>query len=396
LRGDNFDGNAFAPTALEQGAQFAVIDDPSLDSEYCLLVEDVLAALQKLACMHRKSLNIPVIGITGSNGKTTTKELIHAVMGSHFQAHATAGNLNNHIGVPLTMLSMPFDTEIAIIEMGANHPGEIAFLSNIAQPTHGIITNIGKAHLEGFGGYEGVIRTKSELYQYLRMHDGTAFVNGINSLLAELSMGITRIFYGTEHDFQIQGEILSSDPLLDILWHHSDREIKVKTQLVGNYNFENVMAAICIGDHFRVPAEKIVSAIMNYVPANSRSQTLNTSHNKIILDAYNANPSSMLAALQNFSRIKAARKMVILGDMLELGAESLAEHSSIVSLVDSLTFDTAIFVGPEFRKAVGEHHLAFTDTSSAMEWLQNNLVQGYTILLKGSRGIRMETLLEAL
>lgn len=396
LKGDNFDGNAFASDALEHGAEFAVIDDPTLDSEQYLLVDDVLAALQEMACMHRKSLNIPVIGITGSNGKTTTKELIHAVLGSHYPVHATAGNLNNHIGAPLTLLSIPANTEIAIIEMGANHPGEIAFLSNIAQPTHGIITNIGKAHLEGFGGFEGVIRTKSELYQYLRMNDGSAFVNGDNTLLEELSRGINRIFYGTDSDFMIRGEIFSSDPLLEIRWHHPNREIEVNTQLVGSYNFENVMAAICIGNYFKVPEEKIVSAIETYTPVNQRSQTLNTAHNKIILDSYNANPSSMEAALQNFRHIKAARKMVILGDMLELGTESLAEHKSIVHLVESLSFETAIFVGPEFRKAVGEHHLAFTDTETAMEWLRNNQAQGCTILLKGSRGIRMENLLEVL
>ena len=396
LKGENFDGNAYAKSAVESGAAYAVIDNAAYEHEKTLLVDDVLTTLQLLALMHRRKHHIPVLAITGSNGKTTTKELINAVLSRQFRVTATRGNLNNHIGVPLTLLEITADTELAIIEMGANHQGEIAQLCTFAEPTHGMITNIGKAHLEGFGGYEGVIKAKSELYSWLRNSKGKVFVNAGNPLLMQLTAGMDRVLFGPEQNTYCRGTLVKNTEMLEIEWHSGSGIIPISTHLVGNYNFENAMAAICIGMFFEVPAQKIQSAISDYIPSNSRSQAMKTARNTIILDAYNANPTSMQAALSNFSQVKADRKMVILGDMLELGEESPAEHLAIIKLVQESAFEKVIFVGPEFKKAAGKQFICFTHSADACQWLLEQKPEGYSILVKGSRGIKMEKVLEAL
>ena len=327
LKGDNFNGNKYAKAAIEAGAVCAVIDEAEYESKHTFLVDDVLEALQQLALHHRKQFVIPVIAITGSNGKTTTKELTNAVLSQHFHVTATKGNLNNHIGVPLTLLGITNETEIAIIEMGANHRGEIASLCEIANPTHGLITNIGKAHLGGFGGYEGVIKAKGELYNFLRENNSIAFVNHDNPLLMKLSEGMNRVGYGTNKGLFASGRVNGNTSNLELDWISEKGIVRIKTNLIGDYNFENVMAAICIGSDLGVPCEKIKTTISSYNPSNSRSQAMKTGRNSIVLDAYNANPSSMKAAIENFIKLEATHKMVILGDMLELGDESLDEHS---------------------------------------------------------------------
>jgi UDP-N-acetylmuramoyl-tripeptide--D-alanyl-D-alanine ligase len=396
LKGENFDGNKYTKVALDAGAAYSVIDDPSYDGKQTLLVNDVLEALQLIARMHRRKFNIPVLGITGSNGKTTTKELINAVLSRQYNVTATKGNLNNHIGVPLTLLDIKDETQIAIIEMGANHQGEIAQLCTLAEPTHGLITNIGKAHLGGFGGYEGVIKAKSELYKWLRSSGGEVFVNGGNPLLMELSEGINRTLFGTQEGSFSRGTACENSEMLCIDWINGDNTIYLETNLVGNYNFENVMAAVCMGTYFKVPSGKIKAAINSYLPSNSRSQAMKTARNSIILDAYNANPTSMQVAIENFRQVKALHKMVILGDMLELGEESPAEHLAIVNLVDKAAFDNVILVGPDFKKVADERFICFTTSDEARDWLLKQQLQNYTILVKGSRGIKMEKVLEVL
>jgi len=396
LKGDNFDGNKYTKVALDAGAAYSVIDDPLYDGEKTLLVNDVLEALQLLAQMHRRKFNIPVLAITGSNGKTTTKELINAVLIQQYKVTATKGNLNNHIGVPLTLLGITEETQIAIIEMGANHQGEIAQLCTLAEPTYGLITNIGRAHLGGFGGYEGVIKAKSELYTWLRNSGGEVFVNDSNPMLLELSEGIKRTLYGTQEGSFAFGKTRENTEMLGIEWITEEKTISLETNLVGNYNFENVMAAICVGSFFKVPAGKIKAAINSYLPSNSRSQPMKTAHNSIILDAYNANPTSMQVAIENFRQVKASKKMVILGDMLELGDESLTEHLTIVNLVDKSAFDKIILVGPDFKKVAEERFICFKTSDEARDWLLKQQLKNYTILVKGSRGIKMEKVLEAL
>jgi UDP-N-acetylmuramoyl-tripeptide--D-alanyl-D-alanine ligase len=313
-----------------------------------------------------------------------------------FEVTATKGNLNNHIGVPLTLLGITKETQIAIIEMGANHEGEIAQLCRIAEPTHGLITNIGRAHLGGFGGFEGVIRAKSELYTWLRSSDGHAFVNAGNQLLMELTSGIKRTFYGTLAGIHTQGKIKEASTALAVEWIADNATIAIQTNLVGNYNFENVMAAICTGTYFRVFPEQVKSAISSYFPSNSRSQAVKTARNSIILDAYNANPTSMQLAIENFRQVKTKPKMVILGDMLELGEESPAEHLAIVNLVKESCFESVLFVGPDFRQAAGNTFPCFYTSEEAREWLLVQQIKNHTILVKGSRGIKMEKVLEAL
>jgi UDP-N-acetylmuramoyl-tripeptide--D-alanyl-D-alanine ligase len=398
LTGDNFDGNAYAGQALDAGASYAIIDNPAYNTnERTILVEDVLTTLQSLALTHRQSLSIPVIGITGTNGKTTTKELIHAVLSSQLKTQATSGNLNNHIGVPLTILGIPKDAQIAVIEMGANHPGEIAALCNISRPTHGIITNIGKAHLEGFGGFEGIIRTKTELYRFVAQNKGTLFVNADNPLLMSLSEGNDRVTYGSDAGNRISGKITGSNPYLGIEFNDTHASYKLKSKIVGSYNFENLLAAITIGAYFNIQGRKICAAIEQYAPSNSRSQAIKTKHNLVILDAYNANPTSMRAALLNFKNLESGKKMVLLGGMKELGPESRIEHLEILSLVKELNFDRIILAGPEFMDcAHAGEFTCFKDSTAALEWLNKNPVQDYTILVKGSRGSKMEVTLEAL
>lgn len=396
LKGDNFDGNKYAGVALASGAAFAVIDNAAFAGSKTLLVTDVLDALQQLALLHRQKFNIPVVAITGSNGKTTTKELVNAVLSQQYQVTATKGNLNNHIGVPLTLLSITKETQIAIIEMGANHQLEIESYCRIAEPTHGLITNIGRAHLGGFGGFEGVIKAKSELYTWLRNTGGTVFVNAGNTLLMERTSGIKRILYGTEEGVYTRGQARKNTSNLELDWFTHNGKIAVCSNMVGNYNFENVMAAICLGTFFNVPADKIKSAINSYLPSNSRSQAMQTKNNSIILDAYNANPTSMQVAIENFRHTNAVNKMVILGDMLELGEESPAEHAAIIHLVEESGFDKCIFVGPDFMEAADKKFICFPTSDDALIWLLEQKINGYTILVKGSRGIKMEKVLPAL
>lgn len=394
LKGDNFDGNKYAEQALKAGASVAVIDNPAFKSEGTVLVEDVLSSLQQLANMHRRQFNIPVVAITGSNGKTTTKELVNSVLSQIYKVTATKGNLNNHIGVPLTLLQINDETEMAIIEMGANHQGEIEQLCKIAEPTHGLITNIGKAHLGGFGGFEGVIKAKSELYKWLRNNEGEAFIPFENELLVSLSKDMKTVFYGKTPGIFAAGKPRESNGMLVIDWKTPYGIVPVETNLVGSYNFENVMAALCLGAYFNVPVAESRSAICTYFPSNSRSQLLKTSRNSVILDAYNANPSSMQAALENFNKIESECKVLILGDMLELGEESLEEHKAIVNLLHKSGYKHVILVGPVFTEAAGNAFTCFQNSELAAVWLKENPVSGCTILIKGSRGIKMEKALE--
>ncbi|MVN20224.1 UDP-N-acetylmuramoyl-tripeptide--D-alanyl-D-alanine ligase [Mucilaginibacter arboris] len=405
LKGANFNANTFAAQALETGAAYAVIDEAAYCiSDRFILVDDVLTALQDLARYYRKQLNIPVIGLTGSNGKTTTKELINSVLSRKFKTYATKGNLNNHIGVPLTLLAISRGTEIAIIEMGANHQQEIAFLCNIAQPTHGLITNIGRAHLEGFGGPEGVKKGKGELFDFLEQSAGTVFVNHDDLILEEMAFHRhfkQVVYYGKDETNVVSGEILENVPLLKIQWQANKAnqapKNEVQTQLTGSYNFDNILAAICIGHHFKLSAEQINSGISRYQPENSRSQIVQTKTNTLICDYYNANPSSMEVAIKNMEAITANKKVLILGDMFELGEHSSAEHELIIKKANEIEADQRIFIGKGFY----EHHASFTDTffettDAAFMALKTAPVTGATVLVKGSRGMHLETLLELL
>jgi UDP-N-acetylmuramoyl-tripeptide--D-alanyl-D-alanine ligase len=394
MKGDNFNGNEFAADAISKGARFAVIDDPAFQkNEYFLLVPDTLDALQKLAILHRRTIKARVIGITGSNGKTTTKELIGRVLQTSFRTRVTKGNLNNHIGVPLTLLSLDKEDEYAVIEMGANHPGEIASLCEISRPDYGIITNIGKAHLEGFGNFEGVVKAKSELYDFIRRNNGHVFVNIDNQLLARLSEGIPRITYGTVLGAFCSGKILEKEPFLKVSWQSGDERSVCLTNLYGEYNFENVLAAVCIGHHFGVSTDNIGKAISSFIPENNRSQLILTGKNKLILDAYNANPSSMKAALANFHQTDAKSKMVILGDMMELGGESDKEHHEIIDLVRKLGFEKVVLVGKNFKNAVADgKETCFETIDEAADWFLKNKISDMAILLKGSRKMQLEKL----
>ncbi len=403
LRGDRFDGNQFAAQALEAGAAFAVIDAPGLDSDNRFLrVENALEALQGLARHHRRQFSIPVIGITGSNGKTTTKELASAVLGSHFRLHFTQGNLNNHIGVPLTLLAMPADTEVAVIEMGANHQGEIDQLSRIAEPTHGLITNIGKAHLEGFGGIEGVKKGKSELYRFLAETGGTVFVNRDAAFLEELAGPAgNKVFYCRSDAPKpagpdIEVKLLATQPFVTAAFPGRDGElVEVRSCLPGAYNFSNIMTAIALGKYFGVPDEKIAGAIEAYVPGNNRSQVLQHNGNTYLLDAYNANPTSMREALLAFRNMEGGPKLAIIGEMLELGAESPAEHEAIARLAVSQHFEEVVFVGREFQAAAEAFACRhFPDVAALKAWFDARNYQGRHILIKGSRGNQLEKLLD--
>ncbi len=387
LKGENFDGNKFVADALNKGAVRAITDDPNLiNDKKCIYVNNVLECLQELSSYHRLQINIPVIGITGSNGKTTSKELINAVLSKKFNVLATQGNLNNHIGVPLTLLSIRDEHSLAVIEMGANHIGEIKLLSELCKPQYGMITNIGKAHLEGFGSFDGVIKAKSELYQHLRENNATAFVSGDNDLLLQLSDDINRILYGRKTSSDCYGKIDSSDPFLVVNWNGNI----IKTQLTGEYNFENIMSAICIGEHFGISDELIVEAISKYSPSNNRSQITEGRYNTIIMDAYNANPSSMEAAILNLKAMKNPDKAIIMGDMLELGEESLAEHQRILDFANSMGFNKIILAGPVFYK-IGQNRVeSFENSKDAALWLKENPIKNSVVLVKGSRGIKLE------
>ncbi len=401
LKGPNFNANSFADRALEGGCAFVVVDDPAtVKDERYLLVPDVLGALKHLGRYHRRQFNIPVIGITGSNGKTTTKELMHAVLNADRPTLATVGNLNNHIGVPLTLLGLTAEHRIAIIEMGANHVGDVAELVAIAEPTHGIITNIGKAHLEGFGGYAGVIKAKTEMYDFIRTSKGVLFVNADDPLLMEKSTGIERRLYGSTENCDTRGGIDDVDDAF-LRMHFSDREhqgrFHVETRLIGAYNAANVLCAACVGQQFDVPDQTIADAIGDYAPTNNRSQFIDTGRNQVVMDAYNANPSSVRAALENFAAMKSERgKLVLLGDMLELGSESASEHEAIAELLRAMRLD-AWLIGPEFLKAAGGGSFQrFAAASEALAHAQSIAINGKLILVKGSRGIKLETLLPVL
>ena len=399
LKGDNFNGNKFAQDAVKLGAAYSVIDEKEfLQSDKHILVDDVLTTLQQLATHHRKQLNIPIIGITGTNGKTTTKELTHSVLSQKYLCYATKGNLNNHIGVPLSILEINSTHQIAIIEIGANHIGEIANLCKISQPTVGLITNIGLAHLEGFGSFEGVKKAKSELYKYLQEHDSPVFINGDNEILTELADGLFQITYGKKEDNQIIGSDEKSANYLSLSWkkpNYISFTPPISTNLVGDYNFENVLAAICMGNHFELSAEQIATGIESYRPNNNRSQLIKKGTNKIILDAYNANPVSLKAALKNLIDSESKSKLAIIGDMKELGEYSATEHQSIVDLVQSKSLNTYL-VGKEFRKTTNHKLPSFNSTEEVTAFLMKNPTKNSLILIKGSRSIGLEKLVEVL
>ena len=391
LKGPNFNGNEFVQQAIDGGAAYAVIDEKKFEVPgKTILVDDVLTALQELAKHHRQQLTIPFIAITGSNGKTTTKELIHAVLSTAFQTYTTEGNLNNQIGVPLTLLKIRTDAEMAVIEMGANHIGEIASYCQIALPTHGLITNCGKAHLEGFGSEEGVRKAKGELFDYVRtLTHGYAFVMWDYDYLQEMSKGISGIIkYGTKGDAHVIGHAKKSDPFLEVDMIQGLDEKKIKTQLVGDYNLPNVLAAVTVGKFFKVPEARIRSAIENYTPSNSRSQLVHMGTNQIIMDAYNANPSSMRLAIENFSKMT-GDKILILGSMAELGNESQKEHALLVDQIKNHNWKAVVLVGSEFEKISHSFH-QFKNSLQVKEWFQKQNFANASILVKGSRSMQME------
>jgi len=400
LKGDNFNANELAGQAIEKGASYAIVDEAKYESDKCLLVEDVLTILQDLARYHRNQLKIPVIGLTGSNGKTTSKELVNAVLTERYKTFATFGNLNNHIGVPLSILAIRDDVEIAVIEMGANHQKEIELLCSIAKPTHGIITNVGMAHLDGFGGFEGVKKGKAELYGYLRETQGYTFINRDNSNLMEMSAeaGLSKlIFYGTENGNTIKGKLKNSDPFIEVEWTNHEFSSTVKTNLTGSYNFENILAAICIGDFFDLTPEEINLGLTNYQPKNNRSQLTKTVSNTVICDFYNANPSSMSAALNNISVLTANNKVAILGDMFELGHESETQHELIATQAMKSGLDKIIFIGKYFYALNHDYDAVFCETpEQAATYLKENKITNSLVLLKGSRGMKLESLLNYL
>lgn len=401
LKGENFDANTFAENALAQGAAFAIIDNEAFAKNVnYILVSDVLTCLQDLARHHRAQLNIPIIGLTGSNGKTTTKELIKAVMAEKYRVFATKGNLNNHIGVPLSILSIQSDVEIAVIEMGANHQKEIEFLCEIAQPTHGLITNVGMAHLDGFGGFEGVKKGKAELFTYLKAHNGFAFINRDSTDLIEMNKAAAInkvIYYGNAKENTISGKLKHSDPLIEFEWSIKGENHQAKANLTGTYNFENILAAICIGNFFELSPAQINNGLANYFPNNNRSQLTQTKKNTVICDFYNANPSSMTAALKNLKSLSAEHKTAIIGDMFELGAEATDQHQIVAKAATESNIDTLIFIGNDFYafKERFEGHF-FTTPAGAAVYLKANNIINSLVLLKGSRGMALENLLQYL
>lgn len=394
LKGPHFNGNHFAKQALDAGAAFVIIDEPVNFSDARLIeTENTLKLLQDLAKFHRQQFTIPFIAITGSNGKTTTKELINEVLASTYKTYCTKGNLNNHIGIPLTILAIKKDAEIAVIEMGANHQKEIASYCQYTLPTHGIITNCGKAHLEGFGGEEGVIKGKGELFDYLKISGGAAFIMNDYDYLKKISIGISSIkTYGTENA-EITGKTDKSGHFLQIEMTKGTTVKKIKTNLVGEYNLPNVLVAVAVGKYFSVKDEAIQNAIEHYLPSNSRSQLIKKNGNEIILDAYNANPSSMKAAIENFASMEGDEKILLLGAMMELGKESIAEHLSIVNLINQYRWKAVVLVGGDFNNIFHEY-LFFQKAEEAKEWLQKQAYNGVKLLVKGSRSMQMEKVLE--
>jgi UDP-N-acetylmuramoyl-tripeptide--D-alanyl-D-alanine ligase len=398
LKGDTFDGNKFAMQALENGASFAIVDDDTLPNDDRLIkVEKVLVTLQKLAALHRNKMPAKVLAITGSNGKTTTKELCASVLSKKYDTIYTRGNLNNHIGVPLTLLRLKSTTEMAVIEMGANHVGEIRHLCQLASPHYGMITNIGKAHLEGFGSLTGVINAKSELYTYIDDHMGMLFVNLDNSLLHTLSRNINRFTYGKSVQADLYGELIALSPYLHLIWEHKGMQSQLETSMIGAYNLENILAAIAIGCYFGVDMDDIDEAVKSYIPINNRSQLLQTKNNRLVLDAYNANPVSMSEAIKSFEQFRNQKPLYILGDMLELGQDSNFEHAEILKQLSDMDAREVLLVGPEFANVYrGDDWLAFDNVNALCEYLKKKPVKGYDILIKASRGIQLEKVVEYL
>jgi UDP-N-acetylmuramoyl-tripeptide--D-alanyl-D-alanine ligase len=395
LKGDRFDGNDYIGTAIENGAAYAVGDRKNLPSgERIIQVDNVLRTLQDLANYHRRQMNVRLIAITGTNGKTTTKELIATALSAQYKTLFTQGNLNNHIGVPLTLLQLKPEHEFAVIEMGASHPGEIRELCRIADPDYGLITNVGKAHLEGFGSFEGVVRTKTELYDFLREKNGIVFGNRDDALLTRFHHSLSPVYYGTAPETFVCGRRGKTSPFLSLEWEKEE----VKTKLVGAYNFENVMAAICVASYFEIEAGKIKSAIENYVPQNNRSQNQKTAKNQLIIDAYNANPGSMQAALENFISFQVSPKMAILGEMCELGKYSEEEHLKITDTLLHSNINSVLLVGEGFAHLSGlpSAWKIFPQTPDLISYLAVNEIRGYTILVKGSRGNQLEKAVEYL
>jgi UDP-N-acetylmuramoyl-tripeptide--D-alanyl-D-alanine ligase len=407
LKGEKFDANTFAEQAVASGAAYAVIDNPDYQKgDRYLLVEDVLNALQDLARYHRRQLTIPVVGLTGTNGKTTTKELINAVLSQHFNTYATQGNLNNHIGVPLTILSINVSHEAAVIEMGANHQKEIELLCTISQPSHGLITNVGKAHLEGFGGVEGVKKGKGELYDYLKASNGATFVNSDSADLMAMqnARSLKNVtFYGSiDLDNLVSGQLIENSPYLTLQWSNNATgdTYEVKSQLTGAYNLDNILAAICIGVYFKLSAKEINAGIGGYQPKNNRSQITQTATNTLICDYYNANPSSMAVAIENLGKIEAKHKVLVLGDMFEMGEESAAEHEAIIKKAMETPVDERIFIGSEFasqKSEVGSQKsgvIFYNTAEDAIVGFKANPIRNATVLIKGSRGMALERLVE--
>ena len=398
LKGDNFNGNQFAKQALDAGAVAAIIDESAYYiDDRTIVVNNVLTTLQALAKKHREQFSIPFLAITGSNGKTTSKELVHAVLSTTFKTYTTQGNLNNHIGIPLTLLRVQKDAEIAVIEMGANHQKEIAGYCSYALPSHGIITNCGKAHLEGFGGVEGVRKGKGELFDFIRQENGTVFINLDLAYLIEMSMGIqNKITFGSAQGETV-GTIIKADPFLCVSILNTTKGVlpelsSIQTQLVGDYNLSNVLLAVSVGIHFGVSPPAIKTALENYQPTNSRSQLIKKGTNAIILDAYNANPSSMQVAIENFSKIHAEKKIVMLGSMAELGEESKKEHEQIIDLIGKHAFEKVVLVGEQFGQ-LNHPYIQFTTSKEAAEWYHAQNFENAHFLIKGSRSMKMETIL---
>lgn len=403
LKGANFNANEFAQRAIENGCALAIVDEEKyLTSDNIVLVKDVLTALQNLANHHRKTLSIPFLAITGSNGKTTNKELINAVLSKKYKTLSTVGNLNNHIGVPLTILNITPEHEFAIIEMGANHQGEIAHLCDITEPDFGLITNIGKAHLEGFGGIEGVKKGKSELYKFLRSRNSKAFINGDDEVLYELAFENDKITYGCKKLYDVIGKDCTSSETVSFKYttRYGNKEWQkqnmINTQIVGGYNFINCLAAVCVGTYFKVEEELIKEALENYLPNMNRSQLLKTEKNTIILDAYNANPNSMKVAVENFARFNADHKLLLLGDMFELGEYSQEEHQKLINFLKENKFEQVVLVGDAFYRIPETDYKKFKTTAECLEYLKKINVTGNVVLIKGSRGMKMELLQEAL
>jgi UDP-N-acetylmuramoyl-tripeptide--D-alanyl-D-alanine ligase len=398
LKGDNFNGNKYANDALSKGAAYAIIDEEAFTgNENTILVEDVLKTLQELASYHRRKLGISILGITGTNGKTTTKELVSAVLSKKFKVSCTQGNLNNHIGVPLTLLSMNAETEFGVVEMGANHPGEIAELCRIANPDYGIITNIGQAHLEGFGSFEGVKKTKGELYDFIARKNGTFFYNSDNPILKELCFPLkTKVSYGKRNASFI-GEPVKSPPFVHVKTNFNKGILYLNSHLIGDFNFENILAAACIGNYFMVNPLKIQEAIKDYQPSNNRSQLIKKGDLQIIMDAYNANPTSMKASIKSFLGNLSGTNYLILGDMLELGNYSETEHLKIIQLLPQNLSSNVFLVGSEFHKAgKNSNFTTFKNVDELAEFLRTSPIKNGNILIKGSRGIHLEKILEVL